>query len=308
LFILLGLTRATAADIAANGDPSWLAASRIAQQSQESGDLASAERLWRDALRSAREELGENHKQIAALLSNLGGVLHLEGRDREAYPLARHALVVAEASGETELIASALNELGLVLSGAGEHARAEPVLRRSLALFEQLEGEDALHTAEVANNLAVIYCDTRQYSKAEALMRRALPLYEKYFGPEDRAFAAALSNMFTILSAQRKLDEGEPYLRRALAIGEKRFPGTAAIAHVEVCLAQLEFSRGNLQESARILRAAIELQERTLGREHPEVARSLACYAAVERRLRNRTEAKEAERRANLITKQFTLY
>jgi len=72
LFILLGLTRATAADIAANGDPSWLAASRIAQQSQESGDLASAERLWRDALRSAREELGENHKQIAALLSNLG--------------------------------------------------------------------------------------------------------------------------------------------------------------------------------------------------------------------------------------------
>jgi len=104
--------------------------------------------------------------------------------------------------------------------------------------------------------------------------------------------------MFTIYAEQRRAEDGEPYLRRAITIAEKQFPGTAAMAHLQVCLGALEFSRGHFEEAKRILRDAMTLQERTLGPSHPEVGRSLLDYSAVMSRLHHKTEARQALTRA----------
>ncbi len=289
------------ADFTAAGNIPWADSSRLAQQHQDTGDLATAEQLRRDALRSAEQMLGRDHKQVAVLLSNLGVTLRLEERDQEAYALSLRALAIAKASNDKRLLATVLNGLGLALWN--EPARAEPVLRRSLALFEQADGDDSLDTAKVENNLASLYSNQHQHAKALELMTRALPLYEKYLDPEDPSLALALANMFAILSEQRRAEEGEPYLRRAIAIGEKVFPQTAAMAKLQVSVAALEFSRGNLQESARILQIAIALQERTLGPAHPEVARSLGYYSLTLRRMHDRTAARQAEDRSKAILK-----
>jgi tetratricopeptide (TPR) repeat protein len=293
---------ADAADLAGNAP--LTAVARAAHQKQDAGDLAGAEAIWREALQSAEEKPAADQKLIAELRSILASVLHLEGRDREAYPLALNAVKMAEVSGNTLLIAPALTRLGLILADEGEFARAEPLLHRSLALFEQSEGGEALDTAIAENNLAMLYLGTARYATAEQLQNRALPVYEKRVDPEDPSLAAALANMFTILFAQGRAEQGEPYLRRALAIGETRFPGTAAMARLQVCLAVLEFSRGHYQESARILQAAIGVQEQMLGPNHPELARSLVFYSAVLRHLRNKTEARQAEIRAKMILKR----
>jgi hypothetical protein len=70
---------------------------------------------------------------------------------------------------------------------------------------------------------------------------------------------------------------------------------------VEGCQASLEFNRGHLKESARILVKAIALQEQTLGPNHPEVAASLVCYARVLRAMHNTVESNHAEARARTI-------
>jgi len=289
------------ADTAPAGIPPWAESATVAQQHEYTGDLSTAEQLRRDALRSAEQALGPDHKQVAVLLSNLGATLRLEGRYQDAYASSLRALEIAKASGDQRLLAAVLNGLGLALWN--EPARAEPVLRRSLALYEQVGGDDRLGIAKIENNLASLYSNEHQYAKALELMTRALPLYEKYLGPEDPSLALALGNMFAILSEQHRAEEGEPYLRRALAIGEKVFPQTAAMAKLQVCVAALALSRGNLQESARILQSAIALEERTLGPAHPEVARSLGYYSLTLRRLHEKTAAKQAENRAKAILK-----
>jgi tetratricopeptide (TPR) repeat protein len=192
----------TGADITPAGNTPRPDSLNITQQLQDAGDLATAEQLRRDALRSAEQIFGPDHKQVAVLLSNLGATLRLEGRYQEAYALSLRALAIAKASGDKRLLAAVLNGLGLALWN--EPARAEPVLRRSLALYEQVEGDDPLGIAKIENNLASLYSNEHQYTKALALMTQALALCEKHLGPEDPFLALALGNMFAILMEQHR--------------------------------------------------------------------------------------------------------
>lgn len=304
LMVVFSRAWVAGADITPAGNTPWAESLSLAQQHEDTSDLPTAEQLRSDALRSAEQTLGPDHKQVAVLLSNLGATLRLEGRYQDAYALSLRALAIAKASGDKRLLAAVLNGLGLALWN--EPARAEPVLRRSLALYEQAAGDDRLGVAKIENNLASLYSNEHQYAKALELMTRALPLYETYLGPVDPSLALALGNMFAILSEQHRAEEGEPYLQRALAIGEKVFPQTAAMAKLQVCVAALELSRGNLLESARTLQMAIALQERTLGPTHPEVARSLGYYSVTLRRMHDKTAARQAENRAKAILKGNT--
>jgi tetratricopeptide (TPR) repeat protein len=285
------------------GQAPWRDLSKLARQRQEADDLAGAESLRRQALQLAEKQLGPGHKELAPMLADLAFVLHFEARDAEAELLMQRAYSIAKESGDDLLTGSMLNVLGVVLSGEGQKARAEPVLRRSVALLDQFEDTNALNAARATNNLATLYLDTHQYAKAEEEMTRALPKYERFLGPSDPEMALVLGNMFTIFAAQHRAQEGEPYLQRALTIGRKAFPGSLKMANLEVCLASLEAQRENYKEAAVLLKGVIETQERLLGPEHPEVAHSLAAYATVLHHMHQKTEAKNALNRANMILK-----
>jgi tetratricopeptide (TPR) repeat protein len=285
------------------GQTAWADLARLATQRQDADDLAAAESLRWQALRVAEKELGPEDKQLAPLLGELSFSLHYAARDADAEPLMQRAVLIAKESGDQKLTGLMLNILGIVLSGEGQKARAEPVLRRSVALLEEAEGEDSILAAKAANNLATVYLDTHQFAKAEAEMLRALPIYKKVLGPENPEVALVSSNMFTVLAAQNRTDEGEPYLRVALEIGEKRFPGSLRMANLQLCLAKLEESRENLKESARIVENVIATQERVLGPEHPELARTLYVYSGLLRRLHQKSAAKIAQNRASMIRK-----
>jgi tetratricopeptide (TPR) repeat protein len=283
----------------------WADLSRLATARHDADDFAGALALRREALRVAEEKLGLEDKQLAALLANLALALHAVAQDTAADPFARRALNIAEQSGDKALTGIVLNALGVVLAGEGEMARAEPVLRRSVALLEESQGEDALNVAGAANNLATVYGDTGQYAKAEQELARALPIFEKHLGREHPRYALALSSMFTVMYQQHRANEGEPYLRRALAIAERAFPQSLNMAQIQHGLAAFEVAHENYKEAARILEKIIAMQERLLGPEHPLLARSLLNYSDVLRRMHQKAEAKQALNRANLILKSF---
>ena len=262
------------------------------------------ESLRREALRIAEEKLAPADKQLAPLLANLAQSLHFGEHDTEADPLARRAFSIAHQSGDQKMMGVTLNTLGIVLAGEGEPARSEPVLRRSLALVEQSEGADSLDVAKAANNLATLYSDTHQYAKAEQEMARALPIYEKHLGPDHPMVALVLANLFTILSQQHRVAEGEPYLRRALAIGEN-ISAEFEDDESATLSCSIETSHGNFQEAARLLEKVIAIQERLLGPEHPQLARTLVNYSGVLRRLHQNNEAKQVRNRANLILRSL---
>ncbi len=286
----------------ASGQP-WVELSKLAKQRQDADDLHGAEASYREALHSAETQYGKDDTRLVPLLSSLAFVLHLEARNAEAEVAAQRAYSLAKESGNQKLTALMLNALGVMISGAGQKARAEPVLRRSLAMLEEAGGADTLDFARLANNLAVLYLDTQQFRKAEEIMARALPLYERYLGANDPELALASANMFTVLIAQRRAAEAEPYLRRALAIGEKVFPDSLRMASLQICLAAFEASRTNFQAAASTLKTVISTEERVLGPDNPEVGHALTAYAQVLRHLHQKSQAKSALNRANWILK-----
>jgi len=283
----------------------WATLSNIAFVREEQGDFPAAEKLYRRVLELRERFLPAESIEIASTLNNLSTVLHGAMRDRDADPLLRRALLIAENLHDEKVSAAILNTLGLALIGEGEIARAEPVLRRALALFQKTIGEDALDSGKTANNLAALYLQEHEYAKAEEMQRIALPIYRKHLPEGHPLIGAVLNNMFTILGAQKRFDEAEPYLRGALEISERAEPHAMRTQQIRTNLATLEASRGNWGNAAEIMRKVIAEEERLLGSNDPAVAVALSNYSEALKHLNQKSEAKEAERRASAIMKSF---
>ncbi len=279
----------------------WAALSNLGLALERHGELASAEPPLRSAAELREHALGPEDPTVQHAWINLATVLHLTHREAEAEPLLRHAVAVAEASGNRTLLAESLNSLSLTLMDAGEAARAEPVLRRAISIFIQLQGEWSLEAAKAANNLAMVYAAEHDYGKAEAELLDAIPVYEAALGPAHPELIGPLNNMFTVLGAQNRFDEGETYLRRALLIAEHESSEGLRVAQLRSNLGSLEAHRGNYAAAAQIFQGVIASIERMFGPDDPQLAGPLNAYAAALRHLHQRTEARRAGARASAL-------
>src|SRR5437764_13601961 len=84
------------------------------------------------------------------------------------------ALALARAQGSVELEAPALRGLGLTASNSGDLATAEPLLRRSLTMFEPGAKAHPQQYAAALACLGSLYRDRRKVSLAEDAWLRAL--------------------------------------------------------------------------------------------------------------------------------------
>ncbi len=108
----------------------------LAEVERISGDIVSAERDYREALRvaiSARYDEG-----VAGFSSDLADLALDSRKWAEAEALARKALPLVEKVGRLELIAANCSRLAKALSQQGKFTEALPHARRSVQLFKQL--------------------------------------------------------------------------------------------------------------------------------------------------------------------------
>jgi tetratricopeptide (TPR) repeat protein len=238
--------------------------------------------------------------ESGASLNNLGVSLRLAARPAEAMVQFNAAIKMAEASGDDRLLATALGGLGASLVDLGELARAQPVLRRSLGIFEKKTGPDSLETGEAANNLAMVYRRSGELAQAQTQLERALPVMEKWLDPRSVELEIGFNNMFIVMAEQKKWDGAEPYLLRALEIA-RALPDSPERADIEENMALLQAHRGEFHEAAQTMQQVIAIKERTLGPENPRLAGSLESYAGYLKKISQKAEAERAERRARMI-------
>ena len=75
-----------------------------------------------------------------------------------------------------------MNNLGLYLYSRARYKKAEPLMRRAIAIDEASYGPEHPNVAIDLNNLAILLKVTNRLKEAEPLMRRALAIFEKSLG------------------------------------------------------------------------------------------------------------------------------
>src|SRR5712691_2805967 len=131
-----------------------------------------------------------------------------QGRLAEAERSFQAGLKEAEGFGPQDpRLATSLNNLGELYRAKGQYAKAEPLLRRALAIREKALGPEHPDVATSLNNLALLYGVQGKYAEAEPLFKRALAIMEKALGPEHSDVATSLSNLAELHRIQGKYAE-----------------------------------------------------------------------------------------------------
>ena len=149
--------------------------------------------------------------------------LYQQGKYREAVPVAKEALKVAEQTFAPDHpnYTNSLNNLAELYRTQGQYAKAEPLHKRALAIWEKVLGPDHLYVALSLNNLGLLYYAQGQYAKAESLYRRALGIMENSV-PINRNIAGILDNLAKLYIKMGRDDEAKKLLARASRIRAKQ--------------------------------------------------------------------------------------
>lgn len=123
-----------------NDDPAVALAyeRQLAKLSFHRGDLDEAERAARGALASGRRIFGDQHPEVASMLSNLGAILLVLDRGAEAEEVLRECVARTEANfgADHPLLANPLQNLSAVYQRSGRLTLAAETVARELQLRE----------------------------------------------------------------------------------------------------------------------------------------------------------------------------
>ena len=234
---------------------------------------------------------------------NVASLYHRQGRFSEAMRLHRHTLELIErGSGPFHLdVAQSLNDLGAIYRSLGRHSQAIAALERALRILDRNPSGEL--TATILNNLGAAYYEIGHVAQSEEIARRALAAAESEQdgGSEVPYLLSTLGHGYL---ARKHYSNAEAVYRRAISL----LAGTHGVQHPDYAialsnLAALYQRQRRFRETVPLLESAIEIWERSAGRNAPVLGVPLDRYAAVLRGLGRKAEAREVARRAKSIVR-----
>lgn len=206
------------------------------------------------------------------------------------------------------------------LGAEKETALADELTALAGSYLRQMKYEDALATLQRAEkiyskdsstpqpellySLARYYYFTGKYAESESYFVKAIALAEPRKDTVNEYNTAWFKKGYALLLfAQGKSALGEEMFRKAVdqLRTSKRLRREADISTSWHELAMLFATKGKYTEAASLFKQAIELREKVLGPDHPNLAASLEGYAAVLIKLGRAGEATPLEQRAQTI-------
>lgn len=202
-----------------------------------------------------------------------------DGRYAAAADLFRKAQGAAQSFGvKDERYVRALAKLAEAQNLLGEFDPAEATARKALELSEKHLGPEAVETARSLTALADALFSRSRLAEAEPLYERALAIRRKVLGEEHPDTAEATGNLGLLRMNQQKLREAEPMFARAQAVYEKA--GDVQKASIMVSnLGYLHQEEGKDVQAEREYRRTLEMREKALRADHPDIGQALSNLA-----------------------------
>ncbi|MDA7980019.1 MAG: tetratricopeptide repeat protein [Pirellulales bacterium] len=291
----------------------WLTArsmNEVALVASQLGDLANAEKLYRQAIAIYLKWLGPDHPALAMFLANLADVMRQRAVLDEADIFQQEAIrlfaILDEGRGPQS--AQAINHLSMIRLEQGELQQALDLARQAEQVLDELDGRGGAAAmqvqAMVASNLSSIEHKQGDLGAAESQAEDAIEMTEEIFGPEHPHVAQLRNNLGHIQMERGEFETAQQEFAKALAV-YRQHGLTAHINVASVLINQGDLHRhlGHPDEARTSLLEAVTVLRKAVGEAHPDHATVLNLLALVETDQGNWDQAAEYLAQAVAITR-----
>jgi len=251
------------------------------------------------------QALGAAGKAELANARNSLGLLELRlGRYKEGERELRQAVALAnESIGEDRPeIGSYMADLALALLVQGQYSGSETLLKRARFVIESRLGANSRRLVPVLAELGSVEKGLGKFGMAEDYTERALAILVHRLPAGSLEIVLAKVSLGSIYLRERKLDEAEKVLPAAVEAERGYYEAGRTLADGVRELAGLRVQQHAWPAAESLFREALDLYERGLGTEHPDIAPVLREYAEVlKRRKGSKAEVRNVEARARAI-------
>lgn len=243
--------------------------------------------------------------ELLSILSTLAAIYHEQGQLAEAVPLLEHVVEIQQEQPDQAgpALASTLNSLAAIHQEQGKLDEALPLLEQALAIEDQqMELEDPARTLTLTS-IATIYQEQGRSEEALDVLEHLRTLQEEHAEQEDPAL---LHRMATIYLDQGKTDEALLLLQKALVLVEQqtRAESLDLLLQVLKSLVVTYHILGQEDQEPPLLQRVLEIQERQLGPNAPELVPLFVDLAECLHDLKRYEEALTPLHRALIIREQ----
>lgn len=236
---------------------------------------------------------------IPALLETAGTYqLGAGAMDAAVEMLSRAIVALRNAYGErSPQTAEAINHHGLALLMNGDFDTAERELRKSLSLFQNLEGDYSFEITSVKKNLAEVLRNKGAFADAEELLAGAEQTLDELSRPLD--LAQCFNNQGVLFMTMGRFAEARSKLDRALAeYQEFHLNKDPNLASVIVNVGALNWSEKNYEAAIKSFMQSCKMRESIYPSDHIALAEIYNGLATSHQHLGNFDQAEEYYRKA----------
>ncbi|MBS1978876.1 MAG: CHAT domain-containing protein [Bacteroidetes bacterium] len=175
------------------------------------------------------------------------------------------------------------NDTQAILFGIkGLFDEAEESLEKSDKIISKAEGPLNIDELATAQTLASLYIQLGRYSDTQEILDAVIPEYEKLYGVQSVRLIEPLVNRGRLLLAAGDYTEADKVAARANTIAESIYTDKSTkAAPAQRLLSDIDYTIGDYDNAELNIQKALTSQQKQFGRNHIEVAKSLAQLALI---------------------------
>jgi tetratricopeptide (TPR) repeat protein len=195
-------------------------------------------------------------------------------------------------------------EQGRELAAAGRFEEAEPYLRDSYQLFEEICGEGHIYTIACANTLGFTLHEQGRYAEGEPICKVAVNGFQRLSGLQDPQTVASMNNYALCLQGLGKMSEAAAILKQILEVSIANCTPEATVPIMSNLAETLRLD-GEVQEAEKMFFKAFRIMSKVHGPESLQCIHLLNNLAVCFRDMRKNDVARQHYERALKGLRQY---